>query len=246
MTPEIPRATLLVFTLGADRDAVRRPVLPPRLRDEEVAARRAWLDGVLEAGRRTHCRLEVSAPTNLDLPQDVFRAPQEGGTFGQRLARAIGRAGGHTDGPLVVVGADSPGFSARHIRQALCLLRADPKRVVLGPAADGGVYLIATARPIPGLAENVVWCQSHTLRSLKSILKNQGREVVELEALADIDDVPAFIRWLRSAESAWRGLIGHLRARLAATLRPGRPRRLGSPRDSQASPLLARGPPAVA
>jgi len=187
--------TLLVFTLGAARESARRSLVPPALRGMEIGLRRACFEAALEAGRACGCRLAVCSPDRGRLPAGVEHLPQAGGDFGARFERACAAAGGRGRGPLLVVGTDVPGLAGRHLREALDLLDGDPRRVVLGPSPDGGVYLVAAGLPLPPLAA-VRWCRPSTLADLSRVLSAAGREVVLLETLADLDrpaDLDRFI-----------------------------------------------------
>jgi 2-phospho-L-lactate guanylyltransferase (CobY/MobA/RfbA family) len=264
------RPTLLVFTLGAAGDRDRRPLLPGRLRDAEIGVRRAWVAAALAAGRGAGCRLAVSSPRPWTpgtpatavapgeaagasgADEKVAHLPQRGGGFGERLARALDDAFAAGDGPVVVVGGDAPGLTAAHVRQALERLAGDPDRVVAGPCPDGGFYLLAAARPIPGLAAGVRWCRGDALASLRRALAAAGRELVSIAPLADLDRPADFERWLAggarrrgSADrpSDWRRLISLLLGLLALLRRPAVPPRLGRPRPALAGLHPGRGPP---
>ncbi len=123
-------------------------------------------------------------------------------------------------GPLLVVGTDVPGLGSRHLGQALALLKGDPDRVVLGPSPDGGLYLLAAGRPIPGLARAARWCRRDTLRSLLGALRALGRSVTLLDPLEDLDRPADLERWLARADERWRALAGLLREALSALRRP--------------------------
>lgn len=212
--------TLLVFTLGAARESARRALLPPRLRGLEVGLRRGCLDTALEAGRARGYRLEVCSPSPLALPPDVFNAPQTGSDFGSRLEQAMLEAFERGSGPLLVVGTDVPGLAAGHLARALTLLQDDPDRVVLGPSPDGGFYLLASSRPIPGLATAARWCRRDTLRSLLRTLRALGRPVTLLDPQEDLDRPADLERWLARADGRWRSVAGLLRQALAVLRKP--------------------------
>ncbi len=184
--PETAVPTLLVFTLGAARESARRSLVPPALQGMEVGLRQACFDAALAAGRACGWRVKVCSPEPGRLPAGVEHLPQAAGDFGARLEGACAAARGRRRGPLVVVGTDVPGLGDRHLREALALLAADPRRVVLGPSPDGGVYLLASAAPLPPL-DAVRWCRPTTLADLSRVLADAGREVVLLEPLADLD-----------------------------------------------------------
>lgn len=206
--------TLLVFTLGAARESARRALLPGGLKDLELGVRRGCLETALAAGRACGCHLEVCSPLPLALPPDVFNVPQTGSGFGSRLEQAMLGAFERGDGPLLIVGTDVPGLASRHLGRALTLLEDDPDRVVLGPSPDGGVYLLAASRPIPGLATAARWCRRDTLRSLLVSLRALGRPVILLDPLEDLDRPADLERWLARADERWRALVGLLQEAL--------------------------------
>ncbi len=96
-------------------------------------------------------------------------------------------------GPVVIVGSDIPGITRRHIRRAFaCLGDHD---WVIGPADDGGYWLIG-ARRRPSLRlpfAAVRWSSPHTLADTRSDLKDQ--RVAELDRLTDIDTGADWRRW---------------------------------------------------
>lgn len=81
--------------------------------------------------------------------------PQGGGTLGDRLAIATGQACSEGAEQVVVIGTDSPWLTADDVAEAFEALRDHD--VVLGPAQDGGYYLIGLTRPQPALFEGVAW-----------------------------------------------------------------------------------------
>ncbi len=196
-------ATLLVFTLGPDAEGRRRRLLPRRFGDRERALHRLCLDEALAAGEGAGCRLAVSSPAPLELPEGTHRVAQRGAGFGERLAAAFDEAfdpDGDPDGrALVAVGTDTPGIRREHVARSLELLGDGPqaaRRVVVGPSPDGGLYLLAARRPLGDLLRRVVWCRKATLASLLAVLDAAGLAVELMEPLADLDRPADLERWL--------------------------------------------------
>lgn len=222
--------TLLVFTLGARCESRRRQLLPVSHRAVERDFHQTCLEAALDAGRAAGCRLEVSTPLELALPGDVQCRSQRGRSFGARIERAIDGAFADNGGSVVLVGGDVPDLQASHLERALSQLDDDDDRVVIGPSPDGGFYLLAAARPLETALGQVRWRCRETLRSLERALRREGRPVVLLPALADLDTRSDLERWLMAAlrrpgalSAIWRvgtsrRLIDRL-ARLFAELR---------------------------
>lgn len=112
------------------------------------------------------------------------RMAQAKGDLGLRMAAAMEAV---PRGPVVVIGADSPGLRARHLREAFAALgRAD---AVFGPAEDGGYWLIGLARRrrAPGLFKDVRWSSEHALADTAAGLPASFR-IHRLPVLRDVDD----------------------------------------------------------
>jgi rSAM/selenodomain-associated transferase 1 len=110
---------------------------------------------------------------------------QPGGDLGTRMASAF--AGRFASGAerVVLVGSDCPRLAAAHLRRAAAALAEVP--VVLGPAADGGYWLLAQRRPGLGLFTDIPWSAPSTLEATRRRLEALGAGWLELEPLADID-----------------------------------------------------------
>ncbi len=109
---------------------------------------------------------------------DIAVVAQGRGHLGQRMRRAA-------TPPALLVGADIPGLSADHVRQAATLLADHP--VVIGPAIDGGYYLIGVAAPAPWLFAAMAWGSSSVF--VTTVQRCAARGVVPgiLPPLADLD-----------------------------------------------------------
>jgi rSAM/selenodomain-associated transferase 2/rSAM/selenodomain-associated transferase 1 len=118
---------------------------------------------------------------------DLRYVPQGGGDLGDRLARAVATAFEEGAGVVLVIGSDCPGVTADLLDRALDLLRGDARRVVLGPALDGGYYLIGLGRDVPELFAEVAWGTEHVLDRTIERARRAGLEVRLLEAFADVD-----------------------------------------------------------
>ncbi len=117
-------------------------------------------------------------------PRHALRVPQGGGDLGARMARRIRRL---SPGPVVIVGTDSPELRAAHVERAFrALARSD---AVLGPAPDGGYWLVGVRRR-RGVGDIFRDVRFSTRHALADTLKGLGPhcDVHFLEYLADIDD----------------------------------------------------------
>ncbi|HEY7636445.1 MAG TPA: TIGR04282 family arsenosugar biosynthesis glycosyltransferase [Gemmatimonadales bacterium] len=109
--------------------------------------------------------------------------PQASGDLGARLAasaRAIEPGRG-----WIAVGADCPRLGVDHLREASTLVERG--ELVIGPAEDGGYYLIGGPTPLPDLFSDMPWSTSRLLEETRSRLKRIGVRWHELPLLRDVD-----------------------------------------------------------
>lgn len=110
---------------------------------------------------------------------------QRGPHLGVRMQGALEQALGSASAGILV-GSDCPSLAADDLREAARRLRAGDD-VVLGPAADGGYYLIGLARPMPDLFRNVSWGSEQVLAMTRCRLRLSGNRWSELTTRCDVD-----------------------------------------------------------
>lgn len=124
------------------------------------------------------------AMTSRVWPAHLVRVPQGAGDLGDRMGRLLR---GFGRGRVCLIGSDIPGILPRHIAEAFAALGSHD--AVVGPAVDGGYWLVGLAgRGAPrALFGNVRWSSPHaledTLRSMK------GLRVAQATTLRDVDEV---------------------------------------------------------
>jgi hypothetical protein len=144
-----------------------------------TAARRS-LERLL--GRRRH--LLVQPPGDLgDRLEGAFGALQEGG--GKRA---------------LVVGSDCPGLTPERLLEAWRALESAP--AVIGPALDGGFYLLGLSRPQPGLLRGVPWGTERVLEATREKLRARGLDASELAPERDLDTPRDLFEWFVVARQA--------------------------------------------
>jgi uncharacterized protein len=117
--------------------------------------------------------------------------PQGGGDLGARLERVLGR-GIAEAGIAIAIGADSPGLPRRLLDDARRAL--DHADVVVGPADDGGFYLIGALRLPAGALAGVPWSRAETLAGAEAGLRAAGLRIARLAPWFDVDDTAALAR----------------------------------------------------
>jgi hypothetical protein len=159
----------------------------------------------------------------------VMIREQGEGDLGARMERAVRLAFDEGAGAVVVIGGDCPELTAGHLASAFEV--SENGDVVLGPATDGGYYLIGLRRPRPELFRGITWGGAEVRAQTLAVARGLGAEVVEFEPLRDVDVPEDLAVWARTpaAQQAGRGGVSviiparneaaHLPATLAAIRR---------------------------
>lgn len=113
--------------------------------------------------------------------------PQPGGDLGERLRHAFRVHFERGDRPVIAIGADAPGVSVSTVSDAIKALRTAD--VVLGPAVDGGYYLIGLKRHVPGLFDGITWGGPTVLDETLTNVGRASARVALLPVLRDVDTV---------------------------------------------------------
>lgn len=115
-------------------------------------------------GRDDRWRTVVAVSPDHWRPHRLETMPQGRGDLGERMVRCLNRC---LPGEVVLIGADIPAVTPAHIARAFTLVRRHGH--VLGPARDGGYWLIGATRPVPRLAP-VRWSTPHALADTARLL----------------------------------------------------------------------------
>ncbi|MBF2027495.1 MAG: TIGR04282 family arsenosugar biosynthesis glycosyltransferase [Oscillatoriales cyanobacterium C42_A2020_001] len=119
------------------------------------------------------------------LGQDWTYTPQGEGDLGDRLTRSLQTAFAGGIQQAIVIGTDCPELDSQQLREAFQALEQSP--LVLGPANDGGYYLIGMNRFIPELFANIAWSTSTVLQQTLEIAKTLKIAIAQLPMLSDVD-----------------------------------------------------------
>ncbi len=145
-------------------------------------------------------RVELSLASPADVPffaaafhELVVRAQVEGG-LGQRMAASFAQAFAAGAESVVLTGSDVPGLNAQIARAAFRALKSAP--VVIGPASDGGYYLIGMRAPGARLFEGIEWSSARVLAQTEALAEAQELEIAYLLERFDVDTAEEFGRWL--------------------------------------------------
>lgn len=133
-------------------------------------------------------------------PADRWIA-QRDGDLGARLAGAVQDAFAEGDGPVLLVGTDCPAVTAERVAEALRELTTHD--AVLGPAYDGGYYLLGLRRPL-AVFDEVAWSTETVADETRARLRRERATWVELPTERDLDEAGDLVALAHRADApAW-------------------------------------------
>jgi hypothetical protein len=139
-------------------------------------------------------QMEALAPSGLTL------VAQEGQDLGDRLARLLAGLLGAGHPGAIALDSDSPTLPMARVLEAAEELAGDRADVILGPAEDGGYYLIGLRRPQPALFRGIPWSTDRVFELTRDKARRLGLRTRVLPEWFDVD-TEADLR--RLWEQAW-------------------------------------------
>lgn len=158
--------------------------------------------------------------------------PQGRGDLGVRMGRAFTETLNDGARRVVLIGSDCPHVTGRDVAAAWAAL--DRHEVVLGPAADGGYWLIGLKNWHPILFQQIDWGTSRVLDQTLERAAATGLSVFQMHTLEDIDTADQWLRFrkiIREAPDSQKDC-----ARLVSRKRPPPSRITLRPEGGQSSP----------
>ncbi|MBB6328320.1 hypothetical protein FHS59_003963 [Algoriphagus iocasae] len=110
---------------------------------------------------------------------------QSEGDLGKRMASAFQEQFQLGFDKLLIIGTDCPELSSEILEEAFA--RLDKDEVVIGPANDGGYYLLGMKTFIPGLFQKIPWSSDQVLSLSKKVLDFHNISYSLLPTLIDVD-----------------------------------------------------------
>jgi len=125
------------------------------------------------------------------LPDGFALLPPKEPTLGRSLFHAARDLFAAGFGSVCLVNGDSPTLPTDRLVDAARRLQEPGERVVIGPAADGGYYLIGMKRVHPRLFEEIDWSTERVYRQTIARAAEIGLPVAALAEWYDVDDEPS-------------------------------------------------------
>jgi hypothetical protein len=112
---------------------------------------------------------------------------QSGTNLGERMLNSFKELFEQGFTRIVIIGSDCLQLQTENLQEAVTLLESNT--AVIGPASDGGYYLLGLTKLYPELFVNKPWSTNQVLTKTIDDFNNQGISYALLEELSDIDDI---------------------------------------------------------
>lgn len=170
-----------------------------------AASRSALIDGFIAyapAGLETLFDGHLATGTRLVLADGSPEMPANVEGFGRCLLHAIQSLLVSGYDSACVLNSDSPTLPTRILAQTAKLLAQPGDRAVLGPADDGGYYLLGLKAPHAHLFEDITWSTDSVAERTMLRAREIGLELVTLPSWYDVDDAASLYRLIDSLGEA--------------------------------------------
>lgn len=125
---------------------------------------------------------------------NFIRQKQEGKDLGERMANAFETVFKKGSVRVLIIGSDCPYLKSQHLFQAINKLHDFD--CVVGPAVDGGYYLLGLKKMIPELFMEKSWSTQKLLEETIQTLKTRNHTIFIMDTLEDVDDNASWERYL--------------------------------------------------
>jgi uncharacterized protein len=186
---------LILFTRYPERGRTKTRLIPVMGATESARLQRELTIHILQVGK------DFSVTTDTDfvvyyngphvkamqqiLGAEFYYEPQSEGDLGHRMFSAFASSLGQGRSRVVLIGSDCPGITGKVLESAFSRLKNHD--LVLGPATDGGYYLIGLTAPYPELFQDMPWGTNTVLVKTQTKAEELGLRTAFLEPLTDID-----------------------------------------------------------
>ena len=138
------------------------------------------------------------------VPLGVVVIPQKGRDLGERIQNVFSHLFSIGYKKIAIIGADSPDLPTEYIEKSFLLLKGKT-RLVIGPAEDGGYYLIAMSSEQKEIFKDIPWGTGTVFKETIEKAKRAGLKSAVLPQWYDVDEINTLKKLrdnLRSASPA--------------------------------------------
>ncbi|MFN6518104.1 MAG: TIGR04282 family arsenosugar biosynthesis glycosyltransferase [Nostoc sp. CreGUA01] len=193
--PASPKQHLIIFTRYPEPGKTKTRLIPVLGSVGAANLQRQMTEHTIFNVKELQTVIDISvevrfAGGNMELMQqwlglDLVYQSQGEGDLGSRMARSLLQAFQSGAEKAIIIGTDCPGLNAQILATAFEKLHTFD--LVLGPALDGGYYLIGLRQTIPELFANIEWGTAQVFQKTVEIAQKFNLSQINLIKLADVD-----------------------------------------------------------
>jgi uncharacterized protein len=190
---------LIIFTRYPEPGKTKTRLIPALGEDGSAQLHRRMAEHTVKQTRSLSCAIEVwyvggSEELMQDwLGKDLWYREQPAGDLGDRMCGAFRSAFEQGYQSVMIVGTDCPGLTTDFMAQGFASLQN--YMVTIGPAIDGGYYLIGLQQLVPELFQGITWSTATVFSETLAITDRLQLPTHLLPSLSDID-LPADLQYL--------------------------------------------------
>ena len=190
------KQALILFVRRPERGKVKTRIAATAGNDAALAVYKSLLQHTQQCTYKLACTKHVFYADAIaigDLWQEGYSKHMQlnDTNLGTRMSAAFNVLFNKGYGQVCIIGSDCADLTQKHIEAAFDALAEYD--VVLGPATDGGYYLLAMREKTQPLFEDIAWSTSAVLQHTIALIKASSLSYKLLETLSDVDtwsDVP--------------------------------------------------------
>ncbi len=197
LTPD--RIALVIFAKAPIPGQVKTRLCPPLTPDEAATLHGSFVLDTLERTKAAAAKFKLPidrymacAPSSthvffkiMEERQGVRLIDQVGEDIGARMHQTFATLFTKGYRQVIMVGTDVPSLPLSQYKQTCTLLASHD--LVLGPALDGGYYLIGLKQPTPSLFADIPWSTEHVLARTKEQAETLGLTLATIDPWRDVD-----------------------------------------------------------
>ncbi len=195
--------TLIIFSRYPEPGKTKTRMIPNLGAEGAAELQREMTEHTLNTAQQLLCRRKFTIEVHFTggnqqqmlewLGAEIQYIAQISGDLGDKMRAAFERAFNLGNQRVVVIGIDCPDLDQIILSKAFNSLQKQD--LVLGPAKDGGYYLIGLNQSLPELFQNIDWGSDRVLNQTKVIADKLNLSTHYLPTLADIDRPEDLIIW---------------------------------------------------
>lgn len=186
---------IAVMAKAPEAGQVKTRLVPPLSHEEAAELYRCLLlDKLLQVGQLegvdrylAYTPYEAALMMRELAPSSFSLISQEGSDLGDRLHRLSAILLERDHPGVIIIDSDTPTLPTTYLRESIDRLRDGPTDLVLGPADDGGYYLIGMKRPCRALFEGIQWSGPSVLAMTLQRASAERLQVATLPSWFDVD-----------------------------------------------------------